>query len=365
MPDSNKTEQPTPRRRKKAREKGQVARSRDLASILGTSGAIIVLFWQGESLLSHWNKLLQGSLNEAVVGQLDKGSPVFFWSAMELFRWMLPVLAAAFLLSFAASAAQGGFVFAGEALIPNVSRMSPAGKLRQMFSLAGLSGLLKSLLPFGAILLVGANSIKAHWVGMAQSSSLGLRPFSQFVVSIATDILWKSVLILLVWSVIDYALLWQKQEGDLRMSKEELREEYKETEGNPVIKGRIRRLLRQMRRSQTLKAAATATVVVTNPTHFAVALRYDPSMEAPIVVAKGRELTALKIKEMAYSNSIPVIENKPLAQALYKAVEVGQAIPAKLYAAVAEILAVVYRAQAELRKQDVWRRSRDASGRPK
>ena len=358
----HKSEKATPRRRQKAREKGQVARSKDLASILGTFAAVGVLYWQGQSLLGRWRGLLQGSLNAGISTQLENGSPIFLWSAVEVFRWMVPVMLGALTLSLVSSVAQGGFVFAGEALIPNVSRLSPVNKLKQMFSPAGLSGLLKSLLPFAAILYIGIQAIEAHWVGLVQASALGLHPLARFLFNILVEVSWKSGLVLLVWSGIDYALNWRKQESDLKMSKQELRDEAKETEGHPTIKGRIRRLQRQMRRSQVLQAAATATVVITNPTHFAVALRYEMDMDAPIVVAKGRDLIAQKIKEIAISSGIPIMENKPLAQALYKVVEVGQAIPSKLYSAVAEILVVVFRAQAEVRKQEAERRSKNASG---
>jgi flagellar biosynthetic protein FlhB len=151
-------------------------------------------------------------------------------------------------------------------------------------------------------------------------------------------------------------------ESDLKMTKQEVRQESKETDGNPVIKGRIRQLQRAMRKKQSLKAAATATVIVTNPTHYAIALRYDTEMPAPIVVAKGRNLLAEKIKQLARDNGIMLVENKPLAQALYKSVEVGDSIPARLYQAVAEILALVFRAQAEVRRSEAERRSRNASG---
>jgi len=162
---------------------------------------------------------------------------------------------------------------------------------------------------------------------------------------------WKSGLILLAWSGIDYYLTWQKMESDLRMSRQDVRDDFKETEGSPETKARIRRIQRTLRRRQLLRATEAATVVVTNPTHFAVALRYELEMEAPIVVSKGRDLLAQKIKEIARWRGIPVMENAPLAQALYKAVEVGQSIPAKLYTAVAEILVLVYQAQAQVRRQ--------------
>jgi flagellar biosynthesis protein FlhB len=155
---------------------------------------------------------------------------------------------------------------------------------------------------------------------------------------------------------VDYMLLWWKSEGDLKMSRQELKDEMKQTEGNPASKGRIRRLQRQTRRKQMLKAAETATVVITNPTHYAVALRYEPNMAAPIVVAKGLDNLAAKIKEIAWKLDIPVMENRPLAQALYKSVEVGDPIPSALYHAVAEILVLIYKAQVEVRNREARRR---------
>ena len=194
------------------------------------------------------------------------------------------------------------------------------------------------------------------------ASNLGLKPFSSFVGSMVLELTWKSGLVLLVWSVVDYVLTLRKMQSDMKMTKQEVRQEYKETDGNPVIKSRIRQLQRAMRKKQSLKAAATATVIVTNPTHYAIALRYLTDMPAPIVVAKGRNLLAEKIKQLARDNGIMLVENKPLAQALYKSVEVGDSIPAKLYQAVAEILALVFRAQAEVRRGEAERRSRNASG---
>jgi flagellar biosynthetic protein FlhB len=154
-----------------------------------------------------------------------------------------------------------------------------------------------------------------------------------------------------VWSCADYFLTWRKNENDLRMSRDELKQEMKETDGNPQVKMRIRRIQRQMRRQFMLKETERATVVVTNPTHFAVALLYEMDMDAPIVLAKGKNLLAQKMKEIARWKEIPILENPPLAQALYKTVDVGQTIPAKLYTAVAEVLAFVFRAQAQVKQK--------------
>jgi flagellar biosynthetic protein FlhB len=182
------------------------------------------------------------------------------------------------------------------------------------------------------------------------------RRFAGLISGILLQILWKSGLVLLIWSGVDYLLLWWKSEGDLKMSRQELKDEMKQTEGNPASKGRIRRLQRQTRRKQMLKAAETATAVITNPTHYAVALRYEPNMAAPIVVAKGLDNLAAKIKEIAWKLDIPVMENRPLAQALYKSVEVGDPIPSALYHAVAEILVLIYKAQVEVRNREARRR---------
>ncbi len=149
-----------------------------------------------------------------------------------------------------------------------------------------------------------------------------------------------------MWSCADYFLERQRHENDLKMSKQDLRDEFKETEGNPAVKMRIRRLQRQARRRRMLKDVERAAVVITNPTEFAIALEFRMEMEAPVVVAKGRNLLAAQIREIALWQGIPLVENPPLAHALYRAAEIGQAIPPKLYAVVAEILAAIWRAQA-------------------
>jgi flagellar biosynthetic protein FlhB len=260
-------------------------------------------------------------------------------------------MATAWALSLGGSLAQGGFVFSPEALQPKAERLSPAQKLGQIFSLTGLSGLLKSLLPFAAVAYFGITSLFNHWSTLILASNTNLWTFSRFLLSVVFEVTWKSALVLLVWSCVDYFLTWRKNENDLRMSRDELKQEMKETDGNPQVKMRIRRIQRQMRRQFMLKETERATVVVVNPTHFAVALLYEMDMDAPIVLAKGKNLLAQKMKEIARWKEIPILENPPLAQALYKTVDVGQTIPAKLYTAVAEVLAFVFRAQAQVKQK--------------
>jgi Flagellar biosynthesis pathway, component FlhB len=357
MADSNKTEQATPRQRKKARERGQVTRSRELSSALTLSAIGSVLFLTGRDAVPHWTHFYRTVLDLAASDSLEPGGPLMFWTAAEAFRWVLPVLVTGLVVSVAASVAQGGFVFAPEALAFNFERISPAGRLKQLFSLAGASNTLKSLLPFTAIAWIGYASIRSHWAEILGSEYFDARHFATLISSILIEVLWKSGVVFLIWAGVDYLMLWWKNEGELKMSRQEIRDEMKQTEGSPETKSRIRRIQRQSRRRQMLKAAETATVVITNPTHYAVALRYEEAMSAPIVVAKGLDNLAAKIKEVAWKHDIPVMENRPLAQALYKSVEVGDPIPTALYHAVAEILVLVFKAQAEVRQREAHRRS--------
>ena len=362
MADSNKTEQATPKRQKKARETGQIARSRELPGVLALAAVLAVVVWGEASSLGHWVTFYRNCLDEAVDGSIEANGPVLFWSTIEVLRWLFPSLLAGMAISAFAGLAQGGINFAPKALAPKFERFNPAEKVSQMVSPVALGNLLRSLIPFAAILWVAVSAIRAQWINIAQATGLELAPFVALIGRLLFAITWKSCLILLAWSGVDYVLIWRKLQSDLKMTTQEVREEYKETEGNPAIKQRLRQIQRQMRKKQSLKAASTATVIVTNPTHYAVALRYEMEMPAPIVVAKGRDLLAEKIKAIGRENGIMLIENRPLAQALFKSVEVGDSIPSKLYHAVAEILAVVFRAQAELRRQEAERRSRNVSG---
>jgi flagellar biosynthetic protein FlhB len=356
MADSNKTEQATPRHRLKAREKGQVTRSRELTGAVAMTAVAGIVALTAQESAHHWTNFFRNALDSASRESIEAGGPLLFWTSVETLRWMVPILTAALAASLMVGYAQGGFLVAPGALSFKPERFSPATKLKQLFSLTGLSTILKSLLPFAAIAWIGYACIIAHWKEILLSSYSGSRSFTHLVSVMLLEVCWKSGLVLLIWGGVDYLLLWLKSEGDLKMSRQEIRDELKQSEGNPQNKARIRRLQRQTRRRQMIKAAETATVVITNPTHYAVALRYELAMAAPIVVAKGMNLLARKIKEIAWDHDIPVMENRPLAQALYKGAEVGDAIPSALYHAVAEILVMVYKAQAEVQQREAQRR---------
>lgn len=343
MADQNKTEKATPRRRQKARERGQVARSRDLTAGLGTMAAVLLLAWQLPACAADWRTLLRYALNSAAMRpeHLD----LSWRNDLILFRGIAIVAGLSWLLACVAGIAQGGLVFAPSALTPNFGRLNPASRLEQLFSLTAVSRLLKSLLPSVAIIYLALGTFSRHSEQLPlllHSSGPGV---VAFLGSQLFELAWKSSLVLLVWSAADYLFERWRHENELKMSRQDLRDEYKETEGNPAVKMRIRRLQRQARRRRMLKDVERAAVVITNPTEFAIALEFNLEMEAPVVVAKGRSLLAQQIREIALWHDIPLVENPPLAHALYRAVEVGQMIPPKLYAVVAEILAAIWRAQ--------------------
>jgi flagellar biosynthetic protein FlhB len=363
MADSSKTEQATPRHRLKAREKGQVTRSRELTSAVAMFAVAGTVSMTAQQATRHWTDFFRNSL-DAANSSFEASGPLLFWTSVEALRWVVPILMAALATSLAVGYAQGGFVFAPEALTIKPERLSPATKLKSIFSPIGLSTALKSLVPFAAIAWVGYACLSSHWKQILASSYTDPRGFVSLLTGMLTEVCWKSGLILLGWAGVDYFFLWLKSEGDLKMSRQDIKEEMKQSEGNPQYKAKIRRLQRQTRRKQMIKAAETATVVITNPTHYAVALRYEMTMPAPVVVAKGLDLLAQKIKEIAWDRDIPVMENRPLAQALYKGAEVGDVIPSALYHAVAEILVMVYKAQAEVKAREAKRRAAAAGPQP-
>jgi flagellar biosynthetic protein FlhB len=344
MADQNRTEKATPRRRQRAREHGQVARSRDLVAGLGTIAAVMLLAWQLKAFAADWRGLLRQELDSAAT-RPEQALPAWR-NHLFIFRGVALAAGLSWLAATVGGVAQGGLVFAPSALAPSLNRLNPASRLSQLFSLSALSRMLKSLVPTAVIVYLAASVVARDWAqlpSLLHGSRSGLLAFTT---GRMFEVAWKASLVLLLWSAADYLLERQRHENELKMSRQDLRDEFKETEGNPAIKMRIRRLQRQARRHRMLKDVERAAVVITNPTEFAVALEFNLEMAAPVVVAKGRSLLAEQIRQIALWHAIPLVENPPLAHALYRAVEVGQAIPPKLYAVVAEILAAIWRAQA-------------------
>jgi len=345
--DFDRTEEATPYKRAKAREKGQIARSRELPSALALTAIAMVLKWSVTTFLEQWRTFFVQTL--AMAQSSIIGNFIFLMqrTARIAAYWIVPCLLLGVAISIAANIGQGGMVFSAEALVPNVGRMNPAANVGKIFSIAGLGNLLKSLVPMAVIAYLVFAMFVRDWNWIALSSAVSAQTSIEWLMTRAYEILWKAALVFLGWSGFDYMIQRTQFSRQLRMSRQEIIQENKDTIGNPQIKMRIRKLQRLMRRRMMMRDVTQATVVVTNPTEYAIALRYQPgAMRAPIVVAKGRNLLARKIRQEAIWHNVPIVENPPLAHALYRAVPVGQAIPPALYIAVAEILAFIFRAQA-------------------
>ncbi|HEY6769655.1 MAG TPA: EscU/YscU/HrcU family type III secretion system export apparatus switch protein [Candidatus Sulfotelmatobacter sp.] len=341
MADSSKTERASPRRRQKAREQGQVARSRDLVSGLSTMTAALVLSWQMPAFAGTWRGLLRREVQDSVFHT----APVWR-TGLATLRGVALAAGVSWMVATAGGLAQGGVVFAPRALAPKFERFNPATRISHLFSLSAVSRLLKSLLPTAVVVYLAVAVLMRDWTVLPRLLGASSGGVMAFTASRLFEVTWKGSLVLLVWSAADYLLERQRHENQLKMSRQDQRDEFKETEGNPAVKQRIRRLQRQARRRRMLKDVEKAAVVITNPTEFAIALEYRMDMAAPVLIAKGRNLLAAQIKEIARWHGIPIVENPPLAHVLYRAVEVGQVIPSKLYTVVAEILAAIWRAQA-------------------
>ena len=346
MADESRTEQATPRRRQRARREGEVARSREFPAALTLMAVVLFLWWYPQNWKDEWRHLFERTLTSAAHSDLAAGTPVLNWVAWRVCLWAAPCMALAWLVALAGSFALGGVVVAPTALAPKPQRLNPAANLQKLFSLGGLQRLLKSLIPSAFLLYITLALLTRDWGQILQMSRVGVRPSLGWMLARLFEISWKGGLVFTLWAGFDVLMSRFNYERQLRMTRQEVRDDFKEMEGHPAVRGRIRRLQREMRRRRMLRDVARATVVVTNPNEYAVALEYKAeSMPAPVVVAKGRHLFAQKIKREARWHGIPLVENPPLAQALYRAAEVGQAIPAKLYTAVAEILAFIYRTQ--------------------
>jgi flagellar biosynthetic protein FlhB len=346
----DRSQKATPKRKQDARKRGQVVRSRELTGALGLLSVVLLLGWQAEFGAGSWRNLLSQMLDRRDAGDLRMIGGIVSSVGAALLHSLAVPFALVWSITVISSIAQGGLMFSAEALQPKMTRLNPVTNIGNLFSVAGLSRTLKSLIPVTVILLIGIGITQRDWTTILASSRAHVRPLLGYMSGQVYELAWKCGLVLLAWSGADYFFQRRQLENSLRMTKQEVIQESKDTEASPLVRGQIRKRRREMRNRWTMKDVERATAVVTNPQHFAVALEYRPqTMPAPIVVAKGMDDVALRIKETARWHSIPIVENPPLAQALYRATDVGEAIPAKLYTAVAEILAFLYRTQAGLR----------------
>lgn len=343
--DQEKTEQATPKRRQDAREKGQVAKSRELASVAVLGSCLLFLHFGATSMASRLMDIMRVSFRNAgqMTVTIDTVQPLLLDLIYKTSILLGPFLLLVLMAGLAANLFQVGFLFSVEAITPKFSKIDPIQGFQRLFSLRSFVELLKVLLKMVIVGVVAYLTIKGEFKMIPPLIELSVIDIIGFIGKVSFKILYTTCWVLVVLAVLDYIYQRWEHERSLKMSKQEIKEENKQTEGDPLIKGRIKRLQREIARKRMMAAIPKADVVITNPTHLAVAIRYQPEkMNAPCVVAKGAGFIAEKIKEIARNNGVPIVENKPVAQVLYKMVAVEQAIPINLYKAIAEILAYVY-----------------------
>lgn len=345
--DEEKTEKPTPRKRQKAREKGQVLQSREINSAL----LLLTMFFTIKvsspfiynEILNYFNKVFTDYIK---VEDLFTASFIMKFTAetiLVFLKIIAPILLVAFLAGLIIGYAQVGFLFTVEPIKFKFEKLNPINGFKRIFSLHSGVELLKSILKIVISLYVAYLYLKGEVNNTVNLMDMDIFHTIIYIGNLVINTGITITLVLIVLAVFDYLFQWWEYERSLRMTKHELKEEYKQTEGDPQIRARIKQKQRQLATTRMMREVPKADVVITNPTHFAVALKYEPEKDsAPVVIAKGQDYIALRIKEIAQENNIEIVENKELAQTLYKTVDIGEQIPEELYQAVAEILAFVY-----------------------
>jgi flagellar biosynthesis protein FlhB len=345
----DRTERATPQRREKARKDGDILHSRELSSAAGTLAGVLCFGMLRQTIIRSFRSGFNEALNLSSPRLWETNSAPTTLLVIRRLGLMTLIPISAILAATVITAAlvgilqTGGLQFNANSIGIKLDRIVPASNLKNMFSLHAVSRLGKSLIPAAVVGILAAQYIAREFT--IPGFSLGRL---EVLGSDVYKLLATTSLLLLAWAIVDYLVEWRNRESRLMMSREEMKQEFKNTEGSPQTRGRIRSLQRQMRGHKVKADVAKATVVLTNPTHYAVALAFDfATMDPPKVLAKGRNLRAEKIKVEARWAGVPIIENPPLARSLYRSVEVGGAIPAELYAAVAGILAYLYRQRVQ------------------
>ncbi|MEW5706852.1 MAG: flagellar biosynthesis protein FlhB [Actinomycetota bacterium] len=345
MDRGSRTEKATPKRRSEVRKKGQVARSMEVNSALIILAIFIAIKSFGQGIYESLSDLMRFFLsnpssieiNDKVISDLMLNLSLFF------LKTILPITAIALLVGITASIAQIGFLFTPKPLVPDLKKIDPISGISRLFSARALVELLKSIIKIVVVGYIAYLVIKDRYPEMILTMDMDIWHMLATFGSITYEIGIKTGIALLIIAAFDYAFQRYSFEKSIRMTKQEVKEELKQSEGDPQIKAKIKRKQMEIATRRMMQAVAEADVVITNPVKLAVAIKYDAeTMNAPKVVAKGQRLVAERIREIAKENNVPIVEDKVLAQALYKSVEIGQEIPYNLYKAVAEILAYVY-----------------------
>jgi flagellar biosynthetic protein FlhB len=341
--ESSKTEEPTGKRLEEAREKGQVAATRELNHWMMFMGATLGFTFLGTSMWRDLTGAMRPFLERPHEFTVEGGGLqlILAVALLEPIKALLPLLAILMLAAIAAQTLQNGFLVSAEPLIPKFSKLSPVSGFKRLFSFNSVFEFLKGLVKISIVGTACWMTLRGEIEGVSQFVEFDTADIGRSMAELATKVMVTVIAVMTLIAGLDYLYQRFQHYKRLRMSKQEIKDEYKQSEGDPVVKGRIKQLRMERARRRMMTAIPKATVVVTNPTHYAIALKYDESTAAPICVAKGVDLVAQKIREVATENEVPIVENKPLARALYASVDLDDEIPPEHYKAVAEVISYV------------------------
>ncbi|GGH59572.1 flagellar biosynthesis protein FlhB [Paenibacillus silvae] len=347
-----KTEKATPKKRQDARKKGQVVKSAEIsgASILLFTFLTLMIFsgFYKDRIVRLFTDIFMNRLTMEV--NSENVMALMMRYGIEVMLLLAPVLLVAYIAALIVNYMQVGFLLVGEGLKPKLEKLDPIKGFKNIFSMRSLVEFAKSVLKMTIIGYLVYSTIIQYKSDIAALSHFSLDAILNFAASITLNLGVKIAVALMVLAIFDYIYQKYDHEKKLRMSKQDIKDEYKKMEGDPLIKGKIRERQRRMAMQRMMQEVPNADVIITNPTHFAVALKYEGSeMEAPQIIAKGQDYVALRIKEIAKEHGVITMENKPLARALFQRAEIGDAIPADLFQAVAEVLAYVYKLKGRVK----------------
>ncbi|MBD3169302.1 MAG: flagellar biosynthesis protein FlhB [candidate division Zixibacteria bacterium] len=348
----DKTEEPTPRRISDARQEGQVAKSQELSSVAIIAAGVVTIFVFSSMFYNKVHSMFTGHFQN--LGQIDISSESVYYTfqtwGFEYAKIVAPFFLLVSIVAFGISFLQVGPLFSSKAVEPKFDKLNIAKGAKNLVNAKKLFDLFRDSIKIVLIGIVAYVTLDAEMDNYIPLMDQSLGQVLTYGGTVAFKLAIRCVALLLILAILDYAYQKYNYKKSLRMTKQEVKDENKQYEGDPQVKSKIKRIQREQSKKRMLNDVQTADVVVTNPTHIAVALKYDTEkMNAPVVVAKGQRLIAEKIKEVAKKFKVPVVENKPLAQALFKYAEVGMEIPENLYKAVAEVLAYVYRLKKKVK----------------
>lgn len=341
-----KTEKATPRRKEKAREEGKVCRSMELNSAVMLCLGAATLYVMGPALADQLKGLMIYVFSQAPLMSTTNESIIYFFTrrVINFFVLMAPIFAILMIVAYGINLLQVGFLFTTKTLEPKLDKLDITKGLKKLFSIRSVVELTRDVIKISLIAYVGYRSITSELSTFYNLADNSVAVFAGTMSKIALTTVLELGAVILILALFDYAYQKYDFEKSIKMSKQDIKDEMKDTEGSPQIKSRIRQIQREMSRKRMMEEIPKADVVVTNPTRIAVALKYDTdAMDAPMVVAKGERIVAAKIKEIAKAAGVPIVENKPLARALFSMCDIGSYVPGTLYRAVAEVLAFVYR----------------------